>query len=146
VGSVSQDHFCVYAVRPGKGKLRPDQVVWQRSKGIAHVPSPLLVGRELFVIDRAGVATCVDALTGEEHWRERIGGNHDASPIEVRGRIYFCSRDGETTVLSASNEFEKLATNQLNGTFKASPAIADGSLFLRSDTHLYRIDERTPTE
>jgi len=146
VGSVSQDHFCVYAVRPGKGKLRPDQVVWQRSKGIAHVPSPLLVGRELFVIDRAGVATCVDALTGEEHWRERIGGNHDASPIEVRGRIYFCSRDGETTVLSASNEFEKLATNQLSGTFKASPAIADGSLFLRSDTHLYRIDERTPTE
>ena len=141
VGSVSQDHFCVYAVRPGEGKLRKDRVVWQRSKGIAHVPSPLLVGRELFVIDRTGVATCVDALTGKERWRKRIGGNYDASSIEVRGRIYYCSREGKTTVLSASKEFKILATNQLDGTFRASPAVTDGALFLRSDTHLYRIDE-----
>ena len=141
VGSVSQDHFCVYAVRPGVGMLRKDQVVWQRSKGIAHVPSPLLVGQELFVIDRTGVATCVDALTGEERWRQRIGGNYDASPIEVRGRIYFCNRAGKTTVLSEGRDFEILATNQLAGTFRASPAVTDGALFLRSDTHLYRIDE-----
>jgi outer membrane protein assembly factor BamB len=141
VGSVSQDHFCVYAVRPAKGKLRDDQIAWQRSKGIAHVPSPLLVGKELYVIDRSGVATCVDALTGKEHWRERLGGNFDASPIEVRGRIYFCNRDGKTTVLSAGNEFKSLATNQLDGEFRASPAVADRALFLRSDTHLYRIDD-----
>jgi outer membrane protein assembly factor BamB len=142
VGSVSQDHFCVYAVRPGEGKLREDRVVWQRSKGIAHVPSPLLVGQELFVIGRSGVATCVDALTGKERWLQRIGGNYDASPIEVRGRIYYCSREGKTTVLSAGKEFKILATNQLDGTFRASPAVTDGALFLRSDTHLYRIDER----
>ena len=98
-------------------------------------------GQELFVIDRTGVVTCVDALTGKERWRQRIGGNYDASPIEVCGRIYFCSREGKTTVLSASKEFEILATNQLNGTFRASPAVTDGALFLRSDTHLYRIDE-----
>ena len=141
VGSVSQDHFCVYAVRPGKGKLRDEQVVWQRSKGIAHVPSPLLVGKELFVIDRSGVATCLDALTGKEHWRERIGGNYDASPIEVRGRVYFSSREGKTMVFSAGKELKKLATNQLDGEFRASPAVADGALLLRSDTHLYRIEE-----
>ena len=141
VGSVSQDNFCVYAVRPGEGKLREDQVVWQRSKGIAHVPSPLLVGQELFVIDRTGVATCVNALTGKERWRQRIGGNYDASPIEVCGRIFFCSREGKTTVLSKGKDFEILATNQLDGTFRASPAVADGALFLRSVTHLYRIDE-----
>jgi len=146
VGSVSQDHFCVYAVRPGAGKLREDQVVWQRSKGIAHVPSPLLAGRELFVIDNGGVAACVNALTGKEHWRERLGGNYDASPIKIRGRIYFCSRDGKTTVLSAGKEFERLATNQLDETFRASPAVADGALFLRSDTHLYRIEEKQPSE
>jgi outer membrane protein assembly factor BamB len=101
----------------------------------------LLVGEKLYVTDNGGVATCVDALTGKEHWRERLGGAHDASPIEVRGRIYFCNRDGETTVLSAGTEFRVLATNQLDGVFRASPAVADGALFLRSDTHLYRIDD-----
>ena len=146
VGSVSQNHFCVYAVRPGKGKLREDQVVWKRSKGIAHIPSPLLVGQELFVVDNGGVATCVDALTGKEHWRNRLGGNYDASPIEVLGRIYFCSREGNTTVLSSGKKFRSLATNQLKGTFKASIAVDDGALFLRSDTHLYRIEEKRPSE
>ena len=141
VGSVSQNHFCVYAVRPGKGKLREDQIVWKLSKGIAHIPSPLLVGKELFVVDNAGVATCVDALTGKEHWRKRLGGNYDASPIEVLGRVYFCSREGKTTVLLSGKEFKTLATNPLKGTFKASAAVDDGALFLRSDTHLYRIEK-----
>ena len=141
VGSIRQDHFCVYAVHPGKGRLRDDQVVWQRSISIPHVSSPLLVGRELFVVHDGGVASCVDALTGKEHWRERLGGNHDASPVEIRGRIYFCNREGKTTIAAASDKFEVLAINQLKGIFKASPAIADGALFLRSDTHLYRIEK-----
>ena len=141
VGSIRQDHFCVYAVRPGKGRLRDDQIVWQRSISIPHVSSPLLVGRELFVVHDGGGASCVDALTGKEHWRERLGGNHDASPVEIRGRIYFCNREGKTTIAAASDKFEVLAINQLKGTFKASPAIADGALFLRSDTHLYRIEK-----
>ena len=141
VGSIRQDHFCVYAVHPGKGRLRDDQIVWQRSISIPHVSSPLLVGRELFVVHDGGVASCVDALTGKEHWRERLGGNHDASPVEIRGRIYFCNREGKTTIAAASDKFEVLAINQLEGTFKASPAIADGALFLRSDTHLYRIEK-----
>ncbi len=144
VGSIAQDHFCVFALLPGKGQLREDQIVWQRSKGIAHVPSPLLVGQELYVIDNGGVAACVDALTGKEHWRERLGGNYDASPIVVRDHIYFCNRDGKTTVLSAGKEFKTLATNQLDGTLRASPAVDDGALFLRSDTHLYRIEEKEP--
>ena len=87
------------------------------------------------------MASCVDALTGKEHWRERLGGNHDSSPVEIRGRIYFCNREGKTTVISASDKFEVLAGSQLDGTFKACPAVSDGALFLRSDTHLYRIEE-----
>jgi outer membrane protein assembly factor BamB len=141
VGSVAQDRFCVFAVKPGEGPLKDDQLVWQKSKGIAHVPSPLLVGKEIFVIDNGGVASCIDALTGEEIWRERLGGNYDASPIEVGGRVYFCNRDGQTTVFQASREFKKLATSKLEGTFRASPAVSDGALFLRSDRHLYRIDK-----
>jgi len=140
VGSIRQDHFCVFAVKPGKGKLRDDQRVWQFSTGIGHVPSPLLVGKEIFAVHDGGVAACIDALTGKELWRERLGGNHDASPIEIRGRIYFVNREGKTTILAAGRKHKVLATNQLKGTFKASPAVADGALFLRSDTHLYRIE------
>lgn len=141
VGSIRQDHFCVFAVKPGQGELKADQRVWQFSTGIGHVPSPILVGKELYVVSDGGVAACLDALNGKELWRERLGGNQDASPIEIRGRIYFCNREGKTTVIAASRQFNKLASNQLKGVFKASPAIADGALFLRSDTHLYRIEK-----
>jgi len=141
VGSIRQDHFCVFAVKPGQGELKDEQRVWQFSTGIGHVPSPILVDKELYVVSDGGVAACLDALNGKELWRERLGGNQDASPIEIRGRIYFCNREGKTTVIAASRQFKKLASNQLKGVFKASPAIADGALFLRSDTHLYRIEK-----
>ncbi|MDP6035652.1 MAG: PQQ-binding-like beta-propeller repeat protein, partial [Verrucomicrobiota bacterium] len=141
VGSIRQDHFCIFALKPGKGRLRDDQVLWQFSTGIGHVPSPILVGGEIYAVHDGGVAGCIDALTGKELWRERLGGNHDASPIEIRGRIYFCNREGKTTVLAADRKFKVLSINQLKSTFKASPAVADSALFLRSDTHLYRIEK-----
>ncbi len=140
VGSITLDHHAVYAVRPGAGQLQGDQIVWQRSVGIPHVPSPLLVGEELFVVHDRGVATCLNAMTGEVHWRERLGGNYRASPIEVRGRVYITNQEGKTFVLTAGKEFKVLATNDLDGTFFASPAVAGKALFLRSDTHLYRVE------
>ena len=140
VGSIRQDHFCVYAVRPGDGQLKPDEIVWKYSKSVPHVPSPILVGREIYFVHDGGVATCLDALTGQPLWQERLGGNHDASPIEIRNRLYFLNREGKATVLTAGRKFDVLATNQLEGTFKASPAVADGALFLRNESHLYRIE------
>ena len=140
VGSIRQDHFCVYAVRPGDGQLKPDEIVWKYSKSVPHVPSPLLVGREIYFVHDGGVATCLDALTGQPLWQERLGGNHDASPIEIRNRLYFLNREGKANVLTAGRKFEVLATNQLEGTFKASPAVANGALFLRNESHLYRIE------
>ena len=140
VGSIRQDHFCVYAVRPGNGKLQENEIVWAYSKSVPHVPSPLLVDKEIYFVHDGGVATCLDALTGQPLWQERLGGNHDASPIEIRNRLYFLNREGKATVLTAGRKFEVLATNQLEGTFKASPAVADGALFLRNESHLYRIE------
>ena len=142
VGSIKLDHHAVYAIRPGgKGRIRDEQLVWQRSVGIPHVPSPLLVAKELFVVHDGGVATCIDAMTGKVHWRERLGGNYRASPIEVRGRIYFCNQAGQTFVLATGKEFKILAMNQLDGFFYASPAVAGRALYLRSETHLYRIED-----
>ena len=86
-----------------------------------------------------GVATCLEAKTGETHWRRRLGGNYSASPVFADGRIYFQSEDGKTTVLAPGKEFRTLATNQLDGATLASMAVSDGSLFFRSSRHLYRI-------
>jgi outer membrane protein assembly factor BamB len=81
----------------------------------------------------------VDALTGTIHWQHRLGGNFSASPVWADGRIYFQSEEGETSVVAPGIEFELLATNALDGLTLASPAVADGSLFIRSHDHLYRI-------
>ena len=141
VGSIRQDHFCIYAVQSGKGQLKNSQIKWQYSKGVPHVSSPILVDTEIYFVHDGGVASCLNAITGELIWNERLGGNYDASPIRIQNRLYFLNREGKTTVLSTGKRFNKLATNQLKGTFKASPAVADGSLFLRSDTHLFRIEK-----
>jgi len=142
VGSIKLDNHAVYAIRPGgKGKIADDQLVWQVSDNIPHVPSPLLVGTELYVVHDKGVAMCLDALSGEVVWKKRLGGNFRASPLQVRDRIYFCNQEGTTTIVEAGREFKVLATNQLDGNFLASPAIAARALFLRSETHLYRIED-----
>ena len=140
VGSVAQDRFCVFAIRPGRGQLSDTHVLWKKEKGVAHVPSPILHQNRLVCMDNSGVASCVDALTGEELWKERIGGNFDASPIEAGGLIYYLSRDGVTTIFRPDAPFEVIASNTLDGTFKASPAVSGNALFLRSDSHLYRIE------
>lgn len=87
-----------------------------------------------------GILSCFDALTGEEIWRERIGGNFSASPLFHDGLIYFFSEEGKATVIRAARKFEIVAENVLGDGFTASPAAVDGSLFLRSQTALYRVD------
>jgi outer membrane protein assembly factor BamB len=141
IGSVSQDRFAIYAVRPGKGQLTEEQIVWKNSSGIGHVPSPLLVGKEIYAVDDKGITSCLDAMTGKVHWKERLGGNYRASPIEIRGRIYTCSREGICHVLAGGKKYKVLATNKLDGTLMASPAVAGRALFIRSGTHLYRIEK-----
>jgi outer membrane protein assembly factor BamB len=93
------------------------------------------------MVNDDGVASCVDAETGDVVWKKRIGGRHWASPIYAAGRLYFFSDDGETTVLAPGREFKELATNTLNDGFMASPAVSDGAFFLRTKSQLYRIEE-----
>ena len=140
VGSVAQDHHCIYAIKPGaKGEIKDEDLVWKNPNGIGHVPSPLLYGKEIYVVDDEGTAQCLDAITGKLLWRERLGGRFRCSPIQVGEHIYFVNQDGKATIIEAGREFKVAATNQLEGMFLASPAVANGALFLRSDKHLYCI-------
>ncbi|MGH9755286.1 MAG: PQQ-binding-like beta-propeller repeat protein [Blastocatellia bacterium] len=123
----------------GRGDVTKSHVAWTLKRGVSLTPSPLLVGEELYMVSDNGIASCVDAKTGAEHWRARLGGNHSASPIHADGRIYFLSEEGESVVIAPGKEFKALARNQLDGPTLASMAVSNGSIFVRSQTHLYRL-------
>jgi outer membrane protein assembly factor BamB len=130
------------AVQPdGRGDVTKSKVMWKVDRAIPRTPSPLLVGNELYIVTDNGIATCIDAKTGEELWRARVGGNHSASPVYAGGRIYFLSEEGESVVIAPGRKLNHLATNQIDGPTLASMAISHSSIFIRSQTHLYRISE-----
>ena len=94
----------------------------------------------LIQVDDGGIASCIDAGTGEIHWRERLGGEHCASPIVVEGRVYFFDREGHTTVIAPAKEFEILSESQLGAGFMPSAAVVGDAFLLRTETHLYRVE------
>jgi outer membrane protein assembly factor BamB len=128
------------AVRPdGSGDVTKTHVAWSLKRGAPLTPSPLIVGDELYVVNDGGIATCIDARSGAIVWQQRLGGTYSASPVFADGRIYFLAEQGVTTVIVPGKVFRRLATNALDGGLLASMAIAGGSVFLRTDSHLYRI-------
>jgi outer membrane protein assembly factor BamB len=128
------------AVRPdGTGDVTRSHVAWTLRRGAPYTPSPILVGEQLFIVNDAGIATCVDARTGTIHWQQRLGGNYSASPVHADGRIYFQSEEGVTTAIEPATTFKRLATSQLDGAMLASMAVAERSFFIRTQSHLYRI-------
>jgi hypothetical protein len=130
------------AIRPdGRGNVTKTHVAWQWSRGVPLTPSPLVVGGEIYMVSDNGIATCLDAKTGQELWRERLGGGFSASPVLAGGRVYFLNESGEATVIRAGREFERLAVNLLDGRTLASPALAGRAIYLRVDSELYRIEE-----
>jgi outer membrane protein assembly factor BamB len=137
------DRPSLLAIRAdGKGDVTDTHVVWKTSKAAPHAPSPLLVGDELYTVSDNGVASCFDARTGEVHWQERLGGTYSASPLFADGKIYFQSEQGTGVVLQAGKACKVLAKNPLDERSLATPAAADGALFIRTETQLYRIGPR----
>jgi outer membrane protein assembly factor BamB len=100
----------------------------------------VLVDDLLFTINDTGTVLCLEAATGKEIWKQFIRGNCAASLLYADGRIYTFNRDGKTTVFKAARQYEVLATNKLDSGFMASPAVSGKALFLRTKTHLYRIE------
>jgi outer membrane protein assembly factor BamB len=135
------DAAALYAIRPegAKADATATAVAWTLKKGAPHTPSVVVVGSDLFCVSDAGIASCVDALTGAVHWSERLAGNYSASPIAAGDRVYFLNETGVTSVVKAAQKFELLATNELGERTLASPAPADGALFIRGETHLFKL-------
>jgi hypothetical protein len=106
------------------------------------MPSPILVGDELYWVSDDGMVSCADAQTGAIHWQERLGTAHLATPIFASGRLHFFAQNGKTTVIKAGQQFERLSENPLEGTVVATPAVVGQTIFFRTDTQLYRIERK----
>jgi outer membrane protein assembly factor BamB len=125
----------------GAGDLA-EKVVWKYEKGTAYVPSPILYGDYLYLTTDRGILTCLDARTGElkyEGGRVPVPATFTASPIAFEGKILMTSEDGDTFVIKAGPKHEILATNTVGEPVYASPAVADGNIFIRGEKTLYCI-------
>jgi len=125
----------------GKGDLPESAVAWKIPSGMPQKPSLLLVGDMIYLVNERGVAMGIEAKTGQVVWRQPIGGEHSASPIFADGRLYFFNHNAVATVMEPGREAKVLATNRLDGKMMASPAAAGQAIYLRTETHLYRIEK-----
>jgi len=115
---------------------------WTYAKGTAYVPSPILYGDYLYLTTDRGILTCIDAKTGEvkyEGGRIPIPATFTASPVAFEGKILMTSEDGDTFMVKAGPKHEILGTNSVGEPVYASPAIADGRIFIRGEKNLYCI-------
>jgi outer membrane protein assembly factor BamB len=129
------------AVKLPSGDALPE-IAWRVKKSVPNIPSPVLVGDEIVMVSDKGVATCLDADSGEVRFSERLGGNFCSSPLYADGRIWVGNREGQTFILTPGKEFHVEATNQLDGEIMATPIAVGPALFLRTDKAVYRIEKR----
>ena len=133
------------AIRPGgRGDVTNTHVAWESARGSPFVPSPLLYGDYLYLMnDMTSVATCLEAKTGKLVWQSRLGvatrEGFSASPVAVDGKVFFTNDEGETFVLKAGPTFELLRFNRLNARTLASPALVDQRWYVRTDRELLAV-------
>lgn len=136
------DSPTLFAVKPdGKGDVTDSHVVWTLRRAAPLNPSPLLIDDALYIVSDKGIASCLEAKTGEARWQERLNGEFTASPLYADGHIYLLNEEGETTVMAPGPQFKKLASSSLEGRTLASLAVSGQAIYLRTDHHLYRIQE-----
>ena len=134
------DRPSLIAIRPdGRGDVTDSHVIWQTNVSVPHTPSLSTRNGLVFMISDKGIASCLEAASGEEVWKERIGGNYSASPLLAGDRLYMLSEEGETTVANASRNYAELARNKLGDRTLASMAVIEQDLLIRSKSVLWRI-------
>jgi outer membrane protein assembly factor BamB len=129
-----------WALKAGERDDVPkSKLLWHVETGAPYTSSILHHDGLLYMATEMGIVTCIDARTGERVWRERLGGIYSASPVLADGKIYLASENGETLVLRAGRTPQVLARNKLDMRVIASPAIAEGRIFMRGDRQLVAI-------
>lgn len=140
----------IFAIKPGargditlKGDATSsDAIAWSTKRGGPYMPTPVVYGDLLYVVLNNGVLSAYNVKTGERAYQERLGGKggaFSASPVAADGKIYLASEDGDVFVVKAGPTYELLATNPVGEVLMATPAIADGTLYIRGLKHLFAI-------
>jgi len=149
-GSQGESNRPVFAVRPGasgdislaKGEESNTFVAWFHPRASAYTSSPLVYRGRMYVVNDNGILTVFDSATGKEIYKARAGGSGNtfsASPWAADGKIYLLSEDGHTFVIEAGDKYVELSKNSMDEMSLASPALAPNTIFLRTQTRLYRI-------
>jgi outer membrane protein assembly factor BamB len=134
----------LWAIRPGaKQNLDEAHRTQVTKRGLPEVPSPLYYRGNLYLFRRPGIATCLEARTGKQFYQKRlpVAGGYYSSPIAGDGKVYIAAENGTLMVLAAGNALKLLAENKLGERIMATPAIADGTLYVRTEGNLYAFRE-----
>jgi hypothetical protein len=134
--------YHILAIRPdGSGNVTDTHIVWRTQQGCAYVPSPILSenGKYFLLTSDKGVGSCFEAATGERYWMERLGSHYSASPVLAEGLVYFTSDDGITKIIRPNPTLEVVASNELGENCYASPAVSQGQIFVRGESHLWAL-------
>lgn len=126
----------------GMGNVTQSKVLWHDHRGVSYVPSPVAFGHWFFLVSDDGVGTCWEARSGKMLWKHRLGAHHSASGIVAGGNVYFTADDGDTFVLKAAPQFELVGKNPLEEECRASLAVSNGEILIRTLHHLYCIGGR----
>jgi len=140
--TIDRDRPELWAIRlDGVGDVTDTHIAWKSTRGMPQRSSPLLVRDFLFVVNRGGIATCLNAKTGEVLWKERLKGSYSASPIYANKRIYIFNETGLCTIIRPNPKFVMITTNTLaKQTFMATPAVDGNAFVIRSESYIYRIE------
>ncbi|HJT30738.1 MAG TPA: PQQ-binding-like beta-propeller repeat protein [Pirellulales bacterium] len=142
-----KEWLCVRA--DGEGDVAESHVEWRTDQRVTYVPSPLVHEGCLFFVTDGGLAFCLDAASGKEIWKHRLGGSFIASPVLAGDNIFATADNGATFVFEAQRKFNQRARNELGEACFATPALSGDRIFLRTANHLYCIghegqDQRKP--
>jgi len=143
----------IFAIRRGsrgdltlpEDRTKSDAIAWSSKGRGPYMPTPIIIDGLLYCLNNNGVFDCYDLESGEEIYRERIahgGGGFSASPVSADGKIYLSSEDGDIFVVAAGKTFKLVATNPMEELLMATPAIANGQLIVRGQSHLFGISKR----
>lgn len=123
----------IFAIRPGgTGDITDSHVVWRNERGGPHVPTPAYRKGKLYIINDTGILTCLNALTGETVWQQRLRGRFSMSPLVIEDLLLIISEDGVATILRAGDNYESVAEHDLGESVLASPALVDERLYVRT--------------
>jgi outer membrane protein assembly factor BamB len=142
----------IFAIKPGgsgditpkEGQAKSEAIAWSTNRGGPYIPTPVIYGEQLYILQNNGVLAAYKAATGERLYQQRLGegGAFSASLVAADGKIYCSSEDGDVYVVKAGPAFELLAKNAIGETLMATPAVSDGLIIFRGSKNVYAIKSR----